>query len=452
MTVLGLAIALGVIFAAGSGLARLLAGSEHAWDRSELAGVSWVLGTGYVSLAIWILGLALSSAALVAATAFGAAVLALRGWKIRSASLPREPWTKVDLLLLTLLAAEAVFIVWWAPRLALGWDGLMIWELKARIAFENGGALPFSYFGDPHRSWSHPIYPLYFPYNEAWLYLCLGRVDQAWVRLFGPMAYGAAAALLAGGARRLGSSQQIGLAAAPALFFVPYCFGGGWGVLAGYADFPLAVIFLAALIYWPVMREVSAGEARLFGVAAGLLVWGKSEGSYLWLILAVPAALMLTWRNRWAAAFWALVPGAALLGGFRVFLGVVKAVPEINYAPASGTTLHANAARVGPILERFGHELIDLEKWSLLWPGAAAALIAMLLCGLRRRAFALAAALLLPMTAYACAYLLSTWSDFLLHMELSLTRLLLQLAPAAVLTIALAVPARARPGASPSSS
>ena len=451
MNIFGLAIGLGVIFLAGWGLGRILAGAEHVWNRWELTGLSWVFGTGYVSIALWILGSTLSHTILLAAVASGAIILGLLGRRTRSAPSRAEPSHLVDALLLVLLFAQAVFIAAWAPRLALGWDGLMIWELKARIAFENGGALPASYFGDLHRSWSHPTYPLYFPYNEAWLYLCFGRVDQAWVRVFGPVAYGAAVALLAGGLRRLGSSSRVGLAAAASLFFVPYCFGGAWGVLAGYADFPLAVIFLAAVIHWPILREVSAGEARLFGVAAGLLVWGKSEGMFLWLILAAPAGLLLLWRKRWGASLSAILPGAMLLCGLRAFLGVMKAAPELNYAPVTWSVLQTNAERAGPIVQRFAQELVDLEKWSLLWPGVAAAILALALRAKGRFAMALGAAVILPMCAYGCAYLLSTWSDFELHMELSLSRLLLQLAPVALLTIALAVPAQAAASRSESS-
>ena len=107
MNVFGLAIALGVIFAAGWGLARLLASNEHAWNAWELAGLSWVFGTGYVSIAIWLLGQILSSTMLVAAIGFGAAILAELGRRIRRRTGgSRERWGMADALLLALLFAE----------------------------------------------------------------------------------------------------------------------------------------------------------------------------------------------------------------------------------------------------------------------------------------------------------------------------------------------------------
>lgn len=444
MTAAGLLLAFGVIFAAGSGLARLLAGRQHAFYRAEFAALTWLLGAGFVSLALWVLGLVLSGWWLVSAVTLGAAFLAAASGRHGVPSPPgftaREPLRTVDWLILAVLAAQAVFIACWASRIALGWDGLMIWEFKARLAFESGGALPAAYFSDADRAWSHPNYPLHLPYLETWLYRCLGRVDQAWVRLIGPLYYFAAAALLATGTVRLGGSRRTGLAAAAALFFVPYLFGGLWGVLAGYADFPLGVVFLAALIHLPGLRDTKPGDERLFAVLAALLVWGKREGRFLWVTLIVLAALTLLPRGRWRALLLVAAPGALLLAGFDLFLAVMHTVRETTYLPATWANLHANGGRLIPIAQRFARELLDLENWSLLWPGVALALGALVLRGQPARAARLASALLLPMAAYALAFVLTTWSDFGWHIDLALPRLLLHLAPAAVLIIALAVP------------
>jgi len=51
----------------------------------------------------------------------------------------------------------------------------------------------------------------------------------------------------------------------------------------------------------------------------------------------------------------------------------------------------------------------------------------------------LAAALALPLPGYALAYILSTWDDYERHIQTSLSRLLLGLAPAALLAIGLAI-------------
>jgi hypothetical protein len=112
-------------------------------------------------------------------------------------------------------------VIWSIANLPLGWDGLTIWDMKAQIAFANDGWLPAEYFRDSTRSWSHVHYPLYWPYAETWLYLCLGRVDQTLVRGFGALFYAAAVGLLAGAVPRLGGTRLAGLISAVCLFFLP---------------------------------------------------------------------------------------------------------------------------------------------------------------------------------------------------------------------------------------
>ena len=442
MTAAGLILALVAIFAAGLGLARLAAGREHSFYRAEFLSLGWLLGTGCVTLLLWVLGFLLSGAWLLCAVC---AVTFVIAWTARS----RAPsaWTAMpeklrafDWLLIAVLGAQAVFIAVWASRIAIGWDGMMIWEFKARLAFQNGGTLPASYFADADRAWSHPGYPLCFPYLETWFYLCLGHVNQSWIRLIGPLYYCAAAALLATGTMRLGGSQRTGIIAAVALFFVPYLFGGMWGVLAGYADFPLGVLFLAALVHLPGLRDAKPGGLRLFAALAALLVWEKKEGRFLWATLVALAALSLLPRRRWRALLLVAAPGAALIVGFEQYLTAVHTEPETTYLPVNLTNITANAARVGPVALHFARELINLERWGLLWPGTVIALFAINMRGENRRAARLVSALLLPMLAYAFAFVLTTWGDFHVHMELALPRLVLQLAPAAVLIIAFAVP------------
>ena len=439
MTAAGLLLALMVVFAAGGGLACMLGGREREFQRVEFLALSWLLGAGYVSLATWLLGLVLSGWPLVIAVAFGALALGTLGIKAKCRFAPHEAFLAIDWLLVAALVAQAVFIIWWTPRLALGWDGLMIWEFKARLAVQNGGAIPAAYFADVDRAWSHPNYPLGLAGLETWLQLCLGHVDQAWLRLPGPLYYFAGAALIAAGTRRLGGTRRTGLIAAVAFFFVPYLFAGVWGVLAGYADFPLGVLFLAALIHLPRQRE-SPGDARLCAMLAALCVWEKSEGRFLWLTLVGLAAFTLLPRRRWRAWIAMALPGAILLLAFAAFLATRHSVVETTYLPATFANVLAHADRFGPILSRLAREFGNFESWGLLWPGTGLALLALALRGAYRSAFEFAATLLFPLTAYLFAFVLTSWSDFGWHMELALPRLLLQLAPAAVMIMALAVP------------
>jgi hypothetical protein len=116
---------------------------------------------------------------------------------------------------------------------------------------------------------------------------------------------------------------------------------------------------------------------------------------------------------------------------------VLGAVSDASYLPINPANLDANAGRFGPLFARLGREFIDLNSWSLTWIGAALALIWL---SARRRAgdaLFLAAALVPPIAAETCVYIFSSWTDYMLHVDRSLPRLLMQVAPVAVFAIAL---------------
>lgn len=112
-----------------------------------------------------------------------------------------------------------------------------------------------------------------------------------------------------------------GLAAAALPFFVPQAVTGEGSVLSGYADFPLAVYYLAVAICLLVFLQ--AGDRRavgLLGFLAALTPWVKQEGTILWAcLLAIMAVHALRLRDV-RLGLWVLVPGVLLFGAWRVFL------------------------------------------------------------------------------------------------------------------------------------
>ncbi len=435
--------ALAVIALAGHGALRLLLRGEFAnTPTPERLGLTWLLGTGWVSLAIFAAGWAVRGAALIALIAAGAALLAILGQRVQIPRAPTwRPRNALEWLLVAALGVELILIATWSTQFAFGWDGLALWEAKARIAAAHGGALPLAYFREFPFAWVQPRYPLYLPYSETWLYLCLGRADQAWVRIFGPLTYAAAALIIVGATERLRGARTAGLAVAVAMFFVPYFFTGTWHVLAGYADFPLGVLYLAAVSRLPgITREPTAAECRLFAALSALVVWGKQEGFYLWLVLIAFATLALARAGRWRWAIWSAAPAALLTAAFALYLKFVRSLPDPFYQAPTPANIAAHLDRFGPVLARLFTEISDLESWSLLWPGAALAVIALAMRRAWSPAFAFAWALALPLGLYVMPFVLSALDDYLIHAEHAQPRLLLQLAPTALLAIALAIP------------
>ncbi len=444
---IGLALALVLVWLAGLGAAALLAGRTRLlWP--EWLGLAWPLGAGVISLAIWLFGLVCSDVVLrggIAALAVGLALLGWRAWRKNGAAPQAPGWS--DLPLLVVVAGLAGYVVWLGPKVCLGWDALMIWEAKARLAWQQGGTLPVTYFADADRTFSQPFYPLYLPYLEAWWYGWQGSPDQSVLWLI-PLCFVVAAALLLYGAvRRLGGPPWLGWMAAAALLAVPYLFSGVWGLFAGYADFPLAVLFLGAVgaaLWWTEDRAPAA--LRLLAVLAALLPWVKREGRFLWFGLILVPLLVLVVLRRWREALLLVAPGVVLMAAWQTYLSFCHVVPDPTFAPVTFSAAAERWHRVGPIASAIGAELVLQDHWSILWPLTALAILSFAIARRWLIAALLATALAAPLSGALAAYLFSTSDNYFRHIELSIPRLIVQLAPAALLMVVLACPWRRQQG------
>src|SRR5262249_49330942 len=156
------------------------------------------------------------------------------------------------------------------------WDGLFNWESKARVAFLNDGAIPLHFYG-PGYVFLHKAYPPLVPVLEAWIYGFLGREDQSMAKWIGPYFYLAVLLLLISVARRTRCKDWSAILVIVPCLLVPALVLGEGSATSGYADFPLAAIYLCAVLhltaYW---QTGSLGSARLAGIASMLLVFTKS--------------------------------------------------------------------------------------------------------------------------------------------------------------------------------
>ena len=185
----GILGALSTIGAVGFGLSALFAGRRcSAWEFTAL---TWLFGTGAVLLVLWILGFLLRGIALqigVTAVCILIGLIGFRRWR-KLPRTERKPFfsRKMESVFAALFCLELAAVVYLSFRYPLGWDGLLVWELKARYAFLNGGALPATYFTDATRWFSHPEYPLLLPLTETWFYLWIGDCNQFWIKLIFPL-------------------------------------------------------------------------------------------------------------------------------------------------------------------------------------------------------------------------------------------------------------------------
>src|SRR6185312_951196 len=220
MSALALLGAFGTLLGAGYGLLTLLARKETQLSLTEQIVFSWLLGTGAVSLLLWIFGLFVHGVLLPSLVSIICLSLGLVGW---GRMLPRPLRRKPDLfeIFLVIIVFLEIAIVFYLSFVhTLGWDGLLNWEIKAHYAFANGGVLPATYFSDSGRAFSHPEYPLAIPFTELWLYLWLGESNQFWAKTIFPIFYVIGTFLVVAIGRRFTGKTWIGLVMAAFLFFV----------------------------------------------------------------------------------------------------------------------------------------------------------------------------------------------------------------------------------------
>lgn len=389
------ALAIAVAMWGGLGVTLLLA--DRGPEREGLGTVatlclSFLFGCALVTFASFGVGVAtgLTTRPLVTVCCAGVGAagvwvqrVAVRDW-LRRLPLARPRAVPAGVLALALLMT---FTVWrFATRLMLGWDGLHIWEFKARLAFDNGGTVPTAYFRDTTRLWSHLAYPQFVPLTETWVYGWLRRPDQSALAALFPLFFLAACGLLWVGARLLGTSRTLGpVVAVAGLVAVPFVSFGEGSASSGYADFPLATCFLAAVVFGlHHVRTGSAQSLRFAAVAAAVLPWVKQEGTVLFGVFTVLLCVVIVARrsegtSRWSA-FWRSAmtvggPGGAVILLWRAYRAAVDVAPHPVYLPVTFDRWRDNLDRTPIILGAVWDETTNWQQWSLLWPLAVAAMV-----------------------------------------------------------------------------
>ncbi|MDQ3009579.1 MAG: hypothetical protein M3X11_02595 [Acidobacteriota bacterium] len=451
MDFLLLALALLLLLMAGLGTSLMVLPKEHRVGTSELFGLSFLLGSAVVSALSFVLGFALSGALLRGTVAALCVLLCLsslrwRGWRIKS----REvfPADGIGWLLLALGLLQTGVVAWLCFWRVLGWDGLFNFESKARLAFLNGGVIPLEFFSDPTRTWTLQSYPLLLPLTESWLYLWLGRADQELVKIIFVLFFAAALCLLHGGARSLGLSGWRMFVAPLALFTAPLLLIGDGSASSGYADFPLAVFYLAAVIwlmeFW---RNGNGAALRVAGVLLAAACWLKQDGAILWLT-AMMIVVIRTWFNgtdwrRWRTLAAAASPGAAVITGWQLFVRLNHSLNISQFSPPSLGTLRTNIWRAPAIVAAVGGELLNWRHWSVFWLLGLIATVILWQSKSRELRW-LPLLVLLPLVFYSGIYMFSLWPSFLTHLESSFPRLLIHTSLVGALLIGEALRKRQR--------
>lgn len=436
----GVFIATVTIAAAGFGTTMLLTHSRLTiWENVALA---WLFGTALVSLSLWIGGFLFRGIALqilVAAVCVTIGVIGVRRWRTFSREARSDSRTKANIIFVTLLVVELVSIFWLSFQRTLGEDGLLVWEMKARYAFLNGGALPIAFFGDTSRWFSNPDYPLLLPLTETWFYSWIGDAHQFWIKLIFPFWYVAAISILWFAGSELTGKRWIGWMLVLLFPLVPCIHDASGGFQTGYAGAPLAAIYLASIFYLlRFIRDGSRDALALFIALAATLPWMKREGAILWAAISIAGAIAIWSRRNIATAALSFLPGLCIIAAWKSFLSVVHCLPPQDFFPVGPGVLRNNIQRTGPILHQLGLQLIGWHNWSIFWLLVAFAVLGLVIRERSVRVGLLLWLLLVPLACFCSTYYFSVWPDYIVHIRTSLMRLLIELTPVGWLLIAVA--------------
>lgn len=449
----GLVLALGLLLCLGRAILALSV-REIALGRTEVWALSFLLGAGGISLLIfwlspvfgivparWLLSLITVGLVLLASARGRRLPPRTNDAKLASNRGVEPRW--LQRALSVAIGVQCAALVLMALQTSLGWDGLINFEIKARIAFANrpSGRLPLAYLSDASRAWSHPGYPLLVPLTEFWLYSWIGYAHQGLVKLLFPAFYLSLGGLFYGVSSRL-MPKSHALLGWFALGLLPLPAIGPGAAITGYADVPLAAAGFGAISFtYLALRTGIRDYFVLAALLSSLAVWTKREGALLAayvLIAAVVARAVQARREErppfaTAGTVWWLLAAPAIVAGPWAWLQRGSGVPDLDFSPVTLGTLSANVSRL-PIVVRFlARELVLPGHWGLLWPAFAMTLV---LSTRRLRDVSerfLLGAVLIPMGLYTSVFVFSAWPTFTDHVGTALPRLLISLAPVALL-------------------
>ncbi len=477
---------LGVLRAGLGGLLGLWLGSI-VMLAVRLLGV----GSGYSAAVVGVLDIVLMASAVLAAWWRGALRVGsesenggwaslfwgwnrgFRGWMKGSTGVASLCLALVYGCTLTLLHAHTAY----SDSPFGAFDAIAIWNTKARfLADEQLWRSVFS----PEIAWTHPDYPLLLPLNVArlWSYTGLfGQGEPAWCGLVLGLVYLGLALMIVGGlvseiAAKQGQNEAWGLVAVLAILGSP---GVQSAAVSQMADLPVGVALAGAVACSIMATRVtqtpeksgleshrSVAWAGLAGLLAGAAAWTKNEG--LLMALAVGMALLLAGvivplmgsflaknpgaksnmrHGLWLITAFALafVPTGLVLLGMKLWL--VPANDLLQDQSVAGLARLFDPARHTQIISGLAVAAKTAIGWPLLAVVVVTFIAAIVTPGRRGRGktllWALPALILALILAGEYVVYLLTPHDLAWHLQTSADRLLVQLWPTVVLTLALAL-------------
>jgi hypothetical protein len=171
------------------------------------------------------------------------------------------------------------------------WDERAFWGLKAKILYQDATIYSSDFF-DPDRLHPHKQYPLLIPLAESLVYFTLGHIDDRLIKVIFPISFMALLIIFYHSQRkffpRIHSLYFTALLASLPFYImtsspIPDI---GTGASSGYADIPLTFFYFVASIYLYIwfLNPNNISYIILSSLFLSFSIFTKSEGIFMYLI------------------------------------------------------------------------------------------------------------------------------------------------------------------------
>ncbi|MBI5643049.1 MAG: hypothetical protein HY954_06210 [Deltaproteobacteria bacterium] len=351
----------------------------------------------------------------------------------------------VEIIFLLIILSQAAYAFLYATLLPVsGWDAWAIWFLKGRVFFMDKGVSE-GFLLDKAFEYAHADYPLLMPLSIAWVFTTLGGANEMAAKALFPLQFLSMLVVFYYIVNKAsGGRVAILFTALISLTPIILVHGAGFpvkigslyaGDFVGYADLSLAVYFLAAAGF--IFLHLLEGKGLYVFFASiflGLGAWTKNEG------LAFAAfgflVMLLSLIGKRGGASKAVISAGVILlfilpwyfykshyGIGSEYTGNIWAAP-------------GNVDRLGLIIPRMlRYMFLNIGLYNFTWWAYIASIAVNYRGFFKGRNLFLNALILFQLAVYIFAYVI-TPSDVVWQMSTSLDRLILHLAPLAMLAAA----------------
>jgi len=433
----------------GCNVLYLIAGKSLKLKLGEIVAVSYGLGLGFLSLEMllfYFAGWAFTVEGILSPWLLLLAVNAVRYFRGRSRlmepALVAAPSRKPGLIDV-FLAGGIVFEVIYAVFRALikpieSYDAIAIYAIRSKIFFL-AKAIPQDYFAAIARLFPHADYPLNIQLSETFLYMSMGSLNDALVKVIFPFFFAAILCMLYFALRRF-ASRTYALVFTFILATIPHF--NNYATNA-YLEVPLAFyIFVSGLFLLRWLEDGSSGAIILSAVAASLAGWTKNEGlmycviyTGLVFIFVISKGKKTSKKDILHAFLYSGIivlvslPWTLLKAGWHI------ANDEIALANLNPANLVRQLHKLGTITYEFQKQLFGPKKWNIFWPAFIVVMLLNYKKTLEMPVRYAAAAIFLALSGYVVFYMIS-YLDVVFFTSKTWARFMLDFLPLAVYLLA----------------